>query len=53
MTTIFLVEDEAFARKVLQQKILDLGEDYEIIGTADNGISALEQLCLLYTSRCV
>ncbi len=44
MTTIFLVEDEAYALKVLHQKILDLNENYEIVGTADNGLSALEQL---------
>lgn len=44
MTTIFLAEDEVYALKVLQQKILDLNEDYEIVGTADNGVSALEQL---------
>ncbi len=44
MTGIYLVEDEIYALKALQQKIIDLEEDYTIIGTADNGITALEQI---------
>lgn len=44
MTSVYLVEDEIYALMALQQKILDLDEDYVIVGTADNGITALEQI---------
>lgn len=48
MTSIYLVEDEIHALRVLQQKIIDLESDYEIVGTADNGITALEEIALLH-----
>lgn len=44
MTSIYLVEDEIYTLRALQQKIMDLGEDYTVIGSADNGITALEQI---------
>lgn len=44
MTSIYLVEDEIYALKALQQKIMDLEEDYTIAGTADNGVTALEEI---------
>lgn len=44
MTSIYLVEDEIYALRALQQKIMDLDEDYQIVGTADNGVTALEQV---------
>lgn len=44
MISVFLVEDEVYALRALQQKIIDLQEDYVIAGTADNGASALEQI---------
>lgn len=47
MTSIYLVEDEIYAMKALQQKIIDLNEDYCIVGTADNGAAALEQITAL------
>lgn len=47
MTTIYLVEDEVYALRVLKQKIIDLNQDYKIIGSADNGITALEEIPLL------
>lgn len=47
MTSIYLVEDEIYALMALQQKILDLDEDYTIVGTADNGVTALEQIAAL------
>lgn len=47
MTSIYLVEDEIYALMALQQKIVDLEEDYVIVGTADNGVTALEQIELL------
>lgn len=39
---LLLVEDEIHVLKSLEQKILDLNQDYEIIGTASNGTKALE-----------
>lgn len=47
MISVFLVEDEVYALRALQQKIIDLEEDYVIAGTADNGAAALEQLPLI------
>lgn len=44
MTSIYLVEDEIYTLRALKQKITDLGEDYIVIGSADNGITALEQI---------
>lgn len=38
---IFIVEDEVFALKTLCKKVRDLGEDYEIVGTAADGLEAL------------
>lgn len=45
---IFLVEDEVYALRALEQKILDLDEGHEVIGTASDGRTALaeiERLC--------
>ena len=47
MTSIYLVEDEIYVLMALKQKILDLDEDYVIAGTADNGVTALEQITTL------
>lgn len=47
MTSIYLVEDEIYALMALQQKIMDIEGDYTIAGTADNGITALEQIAAL------
>lgn len=47
MTSIYLVEDEIYALMALRQKIMDLEEDYVIVGTADNGITALEEIAEL------
>lgn len=44
MIRIFLVEDEFYALAALKQKIIDIGENYEVIGTAANGAEALEAL---------
>ena len=41
---IFLVEDEVIALRALERKIADLGGDYEVIGTAMNGVQALKML---------
>lgn len=41
---IFLVEDEVYALKALQKKILDLNEGYEVVGTAGSGTEALLRL---------
>lgn len=41
---IFLVEDEVPALRSLQQKIEDLHDDWEIVGTAFNGAQALEKI---------
>lgn len=38
---IFLVEDEVFALKTLCKKVRDLNENYEIVGTAADGVEAL------------
>ena len=38
---LFIVEDEVFALRTLCRKIEDLNEDFEIIGTAADGIEAL------------
>lgn len=48
MTSIYLAEDEIYAMMALKQKILDLGEDYVIAGTADNGVTALEEITELH-----
>lgn len=44
MIRIFLVEDEFIALQALEFKIRELGDPYEIAGTAVNGIDALSQL---------
>ena len=44
MIKIFLVEDEVFALRTLHRKILDLQEDYEIVGTATDGTEALPKI---------
>lgn len=44
MMKIFLAEDEALALRALEFKLNDLDGPYEVIGTASNGIDALEQL---------
>lgn len=41
MIKILLAEDERYALKSLEQKIADLGKEYQIIGTAANGTRAL------------
>lgn len=41
---LFLVEDEVIALQSLQRKIEDLDEDYEIVGTASNGLAALSSI---------
>ena len=38
---IFLVEDEVFALRTLCKKVRDLSPDYEIAGTASDGVEAL------------
>lgn len=38
---IFIVEDEVFALKTLCKKVSDLSADYEIVGTAADGVEAL------------
>lgn len=47
MISIYLVEDEVYALMALQQKIIDLEEDYIIAGAADNGITALKEIAEL------
>lgn len=47
MIRLFLVEDEVYALKALEQKIKDIGGPYEIVGTASNGRQALEQISQL------
>lgn len=42
MLKLCLVEDEEYALKILEHKIKDLQEDYDIIGTAYNGLDALD-----------
>ena len=44
MTSIYLVEDEVYAMMALKQKIMDLQGEYVIVGAADNGAAALEQI---------
>ena len=44
MIKIFLVEDEVFALRTLCRKIVDLQEDYEIVGTATDGTEALPKI---------
>lgn len=44
MTRIFIVEDENITLRALKQKITDLHENYEIIGTAKNGLEAYGQI---------
>lgn len=41
MIKLLLAEDEIYALKSLEQKISDLGGEYEVIGTAANGKQAL------------
>ena len=38
---IFIVEDEVFALKTLCKKVSDLSPDYEVVGTAADGVEAL------------
>lgn len=42
MLRICLVEDEEYALKSLQQKIIDLNGPYEVVGAAYNGLDALD-----------
>lgn len=42
MTTILIVDDSLYMRKMLRHILTDAG--YEIIGEAENGKSALEQI---------
>ena len=42
MLRICLVEDESYALKILERKIMHLGAGYEVVGAAYNGIDALE-----------
>lgn len=44
MIKIFLVEDEIFALRTLHRKIIDLNQDYEIVGTATDGLEALPKI---------
>lgn len=44
MIRIFLVEDESFALKALSHKIADLHDDYEVIGSANDGKEALGKI---------
>lgn len=44
MIRIFLVEDENITLRALKQKIIDLHEDYEVVGTAKNGLEAYGQI---------
>jgi two-component system response regulator YesN len=44
MIKVFLVEDEMIALQALECKVTRLGAPYKVIGTAINGIDALEQL---------
>lgn len=41
---LFLVEDEVLALQSLKRKIEDLNGDWEIVGTAANGVEALEKI---------
>ena len=41
MIKLLLAEDERYALKSLEQKIADLGGEYQVIGTAANGAQAL------------
>lgn len=41
---IFIVEDEVFALKTLCKKVSDLSPDYEIVGTAADGVEALPRI---------
>jgi two-component system response regulator YesN len=45
---ICLVEDEEYALKSLQQKIIDLHGPYEVVGTAYNGLDALDVIAKTY-----
>lgn len=47
MNRVYLVEDEIHALRGLSQKIIDLEKDYEIVGTADNGMTALTEISRL------
>lgn len=44
---IILVEDEAFALQALEFKVHELGADYEVIDTAENGYEGLEKILSL------
>ncbi|MNO49217.1 putative response regulatory protein [compost metagenome] len=48
MLRICLVEDEEYALKSLQQKIMDLNGPYEVVGTAYNGLDALDVIAKTY-----
>lgn len=48
MLRICLVEDEEYALKSLQQKITDLNGPYEVVGTAYNGLDALDVIAQTY-----
>lgn len=48
MLRICLVEDEEYALKSLQQKITDLKGPYEVVGTAYNGLDALDVIQKTY-----
>ncbi len=48
MLRICLVEDEEYALKSLQQKIIDLDGPYEVVGTAYNGLDALDVIAKTY-----
>lgn len=41
---LFLVEDEVIALQSLKRKIEDLGDEWQIVGTAYNGVEALKKL---------
>lgn len=44
MINVFLVEDERMALYALECKIRDLNSSYQVVGTASNGVEALEKL---------
>ena len=43
MLKVFLAEDETVSRKAIKKMIQEM-EDTEVIGEAENGVSAIEQL---------
>ena len=46
-----IVDDEPIARKVLREELASF-EDVEIIGEADNGVSALEKISATIPTSC-